>query len=172
MFDILKNCILDPWTFLYKMNVLKKWFFLPKKWFFCPKNAFFRQKWQFDPLHRAAPRQWQRTLFLECNFTPIFDAKKLGSVGQKCPVHFSSLQFSPKSAIFGGFGKKGFQKWLEPKTCCACYPNTLSYMVLDHLWVKNAIILAKNYNFPFVKNSHFYLFYGVLEVKLKFQDKF
>ena len=34
------------------------------------------------------------------------------------------------------------------------------------------MILAKNYNFPFFKNSHFWLFYGVLEVKLKFQDKF
>ena len=45
-------------------------------------------------------------------------------------------------------------------------------MVLDHLWAKNAMILAKNYNFPFFKNSHFWLFLGILEVKLKFQDKF
>ena len=34
------------------------------------------------------------------------------------------------------------------------------------------MILAKNYIFPFFKNSHFWLFSGVLEVKLKFQDKF
>ena len=34
------------------------------------------------------------------------------------------------------------------------------------------MILAKNYNFPFFKNLHFWLFSGVLEVKLKFQDKF
>ena len=40
------------------------------------------------------------------NFTPIFKAKKLGTVGQKCTSHFDSSQFSPKSAIFGGFEKK------------------------------------------------------------------
>ena len=50
-----------------------------------------------------APRQCQGTLFLEGNLTPIFEAKKFGSVGQKFQGRFSSLQFSPKSAIFGGF---------------------------------------------------------------------
>jgi len=47
---------------------------------------------------------------LEGNFTPIFEAKKAGTSGQKCPGHFDSSQFSPKSAIFGGFEKKSFQK--------------------------------------------------------------
>ena len=37
---------------------------------------------------------------------------------------------------------------------------------------KNAIILSKNHNFAFFKNSHFWLFQGVLEVQLKFQGKF
>ena len=57
---------------------------------------FFDKKRQFDP-------------FLGDNFTPIFEAKKLGTVGQKCPGHYDSSQFSPKSAIFGGFEKKSFQ---------------------------------------------------------------
>ena len=35
------------------------------------------------------------------NFTTIFEAKKVGTDGQKCPGHFDSCQFSPKSAIFG-----------------------------------------------------------------------
>ena len=65
-----------------------------------------QQKKIFDPLLRTAPRQCQATLFLEGNLTPIFEAKKFGSVGQKCQGRFSSLQFSPKSAIFGGFEKK------------------------------------------------------------------
>ena len=48
--------------------------------------------------------------FLGGNFTPIFEAKKVGTSGQKCPGHFDSSQVSPKSAIFGGFEKKSFQK--------------------------------------------------------------
>ena len=88
-----------------------KWTFW-KNVIFCPKNAFFWQKWQFDPLLRAAPRQCQGTFFSGGNFTPIFEAKKVGTSGQKCPGHFDSSQFSPKSAIFGGFEKKSFQKWL------------------------------------------------------------
>ena len=112
-----------------------KWTFW-KNAFFCPKNAFFWQKWQFDPLPSAAQRRCQGTFFSGGNFTPIFEAKKLRKVEEKCPGHFDSSQFSPKSAIFGGFEKKSFQKWLEPKTYCVCYPNTLLYMVLDHLWAK------------------------------------
>ena len=46
------------------------------------------------------------------------------------------IVFGQNYAIFGGFQKKSFQKWLEPKTYCVCYPNTLLYMVLDHLWAK------------------------------------
>ena len=46
------------------------------------------------------------TFFLGGNFTLIFEAKKLSTIKQKCPGHFDSSQFSPKSAIFGGFEKK------------------------------------------------------------------
>ena len=73
------------------------------------KMHFFLQKWQFDPLLRAAPRRCQGTFFPGGNFTPIFEAKKAGTSGQKCPGHFDSSQFSPKSAIFGGFEKKVFK---------------------------------------------------------------
>ena len=118
--------------------------------FFWPKNAFLWEKWHIDHLHSAAQHQCQGTFFLEGNFTPIFEAKKLRKVEEKCPGHFDSSQFSPKSAISGGFENKPFQKWLEPKTYCVCYPNTLLYKVLDHLWAKKS--------FPFFKNSHFWLF--------------
>ena len=50
------------------------------------------------------------TFFLGGNFTLIFEANKLRKVEEKCPGHFDSSQFSPKSAIFGGFEKKSFQK--------------------------------------------------------------
>ena len=53
-------------------------------------------------------RKSRRKLSAMC--TPIFEAKKLRKVEEKCPGHFDSSQFSPKSAIFGGFEKKSFQK--------------------------------------------------------------
>ena len=74
------------------------------------KMHFFEKKWQFDPQHSAAQHRCQGIFFLEGNFTPIFEAKKLRKVEEKCPGHFDSSQFSPKSAIFGGFEKKSFQK--------------------------------------------------------------
>ena len=111
------------------MNFLKKCLFLPEKCIFLTKMAIWP----------AAPRStapMSRNFFFGGNFTPIFEAKKLSTFEQNCPGHFDSSQFSPKSAIFVGFEKKSFQKWLEPKTYCVCYPNTLLYMVLDHLWAK------------------------------------
>ena len=112
-----------------------KWTFW-KNAFFCPKNAFFWEKWLFHLELSNAQHQCQGTFFSGGNFTPIFEAKKVGTSGQNCPGHFDSSQFSPKSAIFGEFEKKSFQKWLEPKTNCVCYSNTLLYMVLDYLWAK------------------------------------
>ena len=81
-------------------------------------------------------------------------------------------EFSQKWAIFGRLEKKSFQKWLEPNTFSVCYPNTLLYIVFDHTFAENATILVKIRNFPFLKNPQFWLFSEVLEVKLKFQDKF
>ena len=132
-----KEFFLTYWKTLFWVteHFCIKWTFW-KNAFFHPKNAFFWQKLQFDPLASAGQQRCQRTFFLEGNFTPIFEAKKAGTSGQKCPGHFDSFQFSPKSAIFGWFEKKSLQKWLEPKTYCVCYPNTLLYMVLDHLWAK------------------------------------
>ena len=82
------------------------------------------------------------------------------------------FEFSQKWAIFGRLEKKSFQKWLEPNTFSVCYPNTLLYIVFDHTFAENAAILVKIRNFPFLKNPQFWLFSEVLEVKLKFQDKF
>ena len=59
----------------------------------------------------------------------------MGTAGQKCPDQFDSSQFCPKSAIFGGIEKKKVFKSDWNKSC-VCYPNTLSYMVLDYLWAK------------------------------------
>ena len=70
----------------------------------------FLKKWQFDPLDHPGPRRCQGTFFSGGNFTQIFEAKKLRKVEEKCPGHFDSSQFSQKSAIFGGFEKKSFQK--------------------------------------------------------------
>ena len=57
-------------------------------------------KWQFDPLDSTGQRRCQETFFLGGNFTQIFEAKKLSTFEQKCPGHFDSSQFSPKSAVF------------------------------------------------------------------------
>ena len=102
-----KKLFLTHWktVFWVTEHFCIKWTFW-KNAFFCPKNAYFWKKWQFDPLLRAAPRRCQGTFFSESNFTPIFKAKKLRKVEEKCPGHLTSLQFSPKSAIFGGFEKK------------------------------------------------------------------
>ena len=54
--------------------------------------------------------RYQVSVLKITNFTPIFEAKKSRKVEEKCPGHFDSSQFSPKSAIFGGFEKKSFQK--------------------------------------------------------------
>ena len=45
-------------------------------------------------------------------------------------------------------------------------------MVFDHIFGENAPILVKNFDFLFCKNQPFWLFSGVLEVILKFQNKF
>ena len=77
---------------------------------------FFARKMHFFDKNGNLTTRLARTsadvkeLFLGGNFTPIFEAKKVGTSGQKCPGHFDSSQFSPKSAIFGEFEKKSFQK--------------------------------------------------------------
>ena len=45
-------------------------------------------------------------------------------------------------------------------------------LFFDHIFAKNIPVLAENRDFSFVKIPHFWLFSGVLEVKLKLQDKF
>ena len=63
----------------------------------------------------------------------------MGTSGQKCPGPFDSSQFSPKSAIFGGFEEKKFPKVTGTKDILCMLPKyiyTLLYMVLDHLWAK------------------------------------
>ena len=71
---------------------------------------FFEKKWLFHLELSNAQHRCQGTFFSGGNFTPIFEAKKLSTIEQKCTGYFDSSQFSPKSAIFGGFEKKRFQK--------------------------------------------------------------
>ena len=80
------------------------------------------------------------------------------------------FKFSPKMGHFLKILEKCVQKWLEPYTWSVCYPNTSWYMVFDHIFAENSPILIKNCIFLFFKNPHFWLFFGVLKVKLKFQD--
>jgi len=47
----------------------------------------------------------------------------VGTSGQKCPGHFDSSQFSPKSAIFGGFEKKKFPKVTGTKDILCMLPK-------------------------------------------------
>ena len=72
-----KKIFFTHWKTVFRVteHFCIKWTFW-KNAFFCPKNAFFWKKWQFEPLHRTAPRRCQRTFFLGGNFTPIFEAKK------------------------------------------------------------------------------------------------
>ena len=129
-----KKLFLKHWktVFWVTEHICIKWTFW-KNAFFCPKNAFFWQKWPVDPRRSAAERRCQGTFFGGGILLLKSWRILLGKIGHMVKPPFDSSQFSPKSAIFGGFEKKSFQKWLEPKTYCVCYPNTLLYMVLDHL---------------------------------------
>ena len=74
------------------------------------KMHFFEKNGNLTPRLARTSADVKELFFFEGNFTPIFEAKKVGTSGQNCPGHFDSSQFSPKSAIFGGFEKKSFQK--------------------------------------------------------------
>ena len=116
---------------------------------FCPKKSFFLTKMAIWPTGPRGPVLMSRNYFLGCNLKPVFEAKKLRKVEEKCPGHFDSSQFSPKWAIFSWFEKFSFQKWLEPCGLSVCNPNTSWYMVSDHIFPENAPILVKNRNFHF-----------------------
>ena len=88
-----------------------KWTFW-KNAFFCPKNAFFGQKLQFDPRCSALERRCQGTFFSGGILLLKSWRILLGKVGHMVKPLFECVQFSPKSAIFGGFEKKSFWKWL------------------------------------------------------------
>ena len=110
-----------------------KWTFW-KNAFFCPKNAFFWQKWHLDPRCSALERRCQGSFFSGGILLLISWRILLGKVGHMVKPPAEHFQFSLKWAIFGRFENKSFWKWLELKTYCVCYPNTLLYMVLDYLW--------------------------------------
>ena len=116
-------------------NFCIKWTFWNNA-FFCPKNAFFGKKWQFDPCWSALQRRCQGTFFSGAILLLISWRILLGEIGHMVNPPYDHVQFSRKWLIFGRFENKSFWKWLEPKTYCVCYPNTLLYMVLDHLWAQ------------------------------------
>ena len=133
-----------------------------------------QQKNIFDPLKTVF---WATDNFCikwifqkKCHFLP----KKFNFLKKWQFIHlFTPLQlfkFSQKMGHFLKIWEKCVQKWRKPT--CVCYPNTSWYMVFYHIFAKNAPILVKNCIFLFFINPYFWLFFGVLEVKLKFQDKF
>ena len=132
-----KKLILMHWKIVFWVtdHFCIKWTFW-KNAFFCPKNAFFGQKLQFDPRRSAAERQCQGTFFSGGILLLKFRRILLSKIEHMVKPPYEHVQFSPKSAIFGGFEKKSFQKWLEPKTYCVCYPNTFLYMVFRPPLVK------------------------------------
>ena len=72
------------------------------------KMHFFEKNGNLAPRLARTSTNVKELFFSRGNFTLIFEAKKLRKVEEKCPGHFDSSQFSPKSAIFGGFEKKSF----------------------------------------------------------------
>ena len=138
------------------------------------KMHFFWQKWQFDPLHSEAQHWCQRTLnfffqliFFYLNSEGFFPAR-------------SGTWLNPSLNIFN-FTKNGpFLKDLRKKVSKIGWNHIYKVYVtqmhhdtrfLTTFLLKNAPILVKICNFLFFKNPHFWLFSGILEVKLKFQDK-
>ena len=132
-----KKLFLMHWktVFWVTEHFCRKWTFW-KNVIFCPKNAFFWQKWPVDPRRSAAERQCQGTFFSGGILLLKSWRILLGKIGHMVKPPYDHVQFSWKWAIFGRFENKSFWKWLEPKTYCVCYPNTLLYKVLDHLWAK------------------------------------
>merc|ERR1711978_41285 len=122
------------------------------------KKHLKKQKWQFDPQHSAAQRRCQGTFFSGGNFTPIFEAKKVGTSGQNCPGHFTLLNLAQKVPFLKDLKKKVSKSdWNQRHIV---YVTQILYYTWFQITFgpKNAITLAKNYNFLFFKNSHFRLF--------------
>ena len=74
---------------------------------------------------------------------------------------------------FWKIGEKKFPKVTGTKYIQCMLPKyIIIHSFFYHTFAENAAILVKIRNFPFLKNPQFWLFSEVLEVKLKFQDKF
>ena len=122
------------------------------------KTHFFDKNGLLTPAgaRRSAPeRRCQGTFFSGGILLLISWRILLGKVGHMVKPPAEHFQFSWKWAIFGRFENKSFWKWLEPKTYCVCYPNTLLYMVLDHLWAKKCHNFGQKLQFSIFKKFTF-----------------
>ena len=82
------------------------------------------------------------------------------------------FQFSQKWTIFGRYEKKVVKSYWNPIHRVSVTQIHHDTMFLTQFFVKMPQFLLKTVIFIIFKNPHFWLFSGVLEVKLKFRDKF
>ena len=123
-------------------------------------------------MHRTAQHQCQGTFFREVILHQFLKRKNRALLSKNVQAILTLLNLAQKVPFLEDLKKKVSKSdWNQRHIV---YVTQIHYYTWFQITFgpKNAIILAKNYNFPFFKNSHFWLFYGVLEVKLKFQDKF
>ena len=132
------------------------------------KMHFFEKNGNLNPWPARARTDVKELFFQEVILHQFLKRKNRALLSKNVQAILTLLNLAQKVPFLEDLRKKSL-KWLEPY--CVCCPNTLSYMVLDHLWAKKCPNLRQNWNFPFFKNQHFWLFSGVYEVRYKFQDK-
>ena len=168
-----KKIFLTHWKTVYwvAIHFCIKWTF-QKNAIFCPKNTFLWQKWQFGPLARAGPGWCQGTFFSLI----FFYLNSEGFVGGRWRRWWNSplniFNLAKKWTIFGRFKKNVVKKYWNPihRVCVTQIHHDTWF--LTQFFMKMPQFLVKTVIFIIFKNPHFLLFSGVLEVKLKFQDKF
>ena len=128
-------------------------------------------KMTIDPLHSEAQHWCQRTFFSIGLFLLKFWRIFSGKVRNMVKPLFEHFQFYQKWAIFERFEKKVSK--IGWNHIYKVYVTQMHHdtRFLTTFLLKNAPILVKICNFLFFKNPHFWLFSGILDVKLKFQDR-
>ena len=133
------------------------------------KTHFFEKNGNLNPWPARARFDVKELFFQEVILHQFSKRKNWGKLRKNVQGVLTLVNLALKVPFFR-IWKKCFGKWLETKTYFVCYTNTLSYMVLDHLWAKKCHNWGQNGYFSLFKNKHFSLFSGVFEVRCKFQD--
>ena len=95
----------------------------------------FLKKWLFHLELSNAQHRCQGTFFSGGNFTPIFEAKNGALYSKNVQAILTLLNLAQKVPFLENLKKK-VSKTDWNQRHYVCYPNTLLYMVLDHLWAK------------------------------------